>query len=332
MLAICTIYFVTLVQFAALILSTNAQAISQNQIQDKIKVVNISYNRCSTNKMCVHGVCNERMGTCACYYGWRGEVCNRLVRNNRLFSPRKVIQSEPYKVSHNVITRRRRLMTPDSYVLNLLMAFFPKLRSYFKRILDIGVANKQTTNTFYTSPVATSNFAMRLKEKTLASTRKPLQRTRKPSTDKPEIITTESPEIEMTTIISETKQSSEEVLEEPETIDNGVCSDSYKTRPLSERMCTPGLVCNYGVCSSEHKGTYIAFDCSCDKGASGLLCENKCCLYCGSNGRCRLFPDGKQFCQCRRGYFGDNCEQSETHLSNPHFTPSNKLYNVFTVT
>jgi hypothetical protein len=202
-------------------------------------------------------------------------------------------------------------MNPDRYVIDLLMAFFPKLKGYFKRILDLGAVNKQTTNTFFISPVANSKFAMDVKAKTAA---------RQTTT------TTELPDIETTSVFSDVIPTSEEVQEESE---NDVCSDNYKKRPLSERMCTPGLVCTYGSCSSDHKGSYIAFDCSCDKGASGLLCENKCCLDCGNHGHCAIFADGKPYCRCRKGYFGDSCEhfESEVRLANPHFPLSSKIYN-----
>ncbi|XP_045160174.2 uncharacterized protein LOC123525300 [Mercenaria mercenaria] len=302
------IYFVIISHFLNVYIYTRAQHIAHNAIQDKASVINISYNKCSATKMCVHGICNEKLGTCVCYYGWRGDVCDRLVRNNHLFRPRKITRNEPYKTRHNVVTtRHRRLMNPDRYVIDLLMAFFPKLKGYFQRILELGAVSKQTINTFYISPVATSKFAMEVKAKTHA---------RKRTT------TTELPEIDTASAISEIKSTSEEVIEE---LESGVCSDSYKISPLSERMCTPGLVCKYGTCSSEHKGTYIAFDCSCDKGASGLLCEHKCCLDCGNNGRCDIFADGKPYCRCRRGYSGDNCERSESEIKlvNPHLSSTN---------
>lgn len=314
MLKFYAIYFATLTYVAI----TAVQGISQNEIQEKAKILNISYNKCASGKLCVHGLCNKKMGSCVCYYGWRGELCDRLARNSNLFRPQKVVaRNEPFKIENKIVTpTQRKLMNPDRYVINLLMAFFPKLRGYFKRILDIGAVNKEKTNTFYISPVATSKFAMKVKEQSLAQRRT--------------TTTTESPDPDISNKVIDIIPTSEEIHEEPESIDNGVCSDSYKTRPLQERKCASGLVCEYGTCSSEHKGTYISFDCSCDAGASGMLCEHKCCLDCGSNGRCAIFADGKEYCRCRKGYFGGKCEQSEPEVkfANPHFSPKSQIYDV----
>ena len=92
--------------------------------------------------------------------------------------------------------------------------------------------------------------------------------------------------------------------------ENDACSDRYKRKPLGERSCSTGLECKYGRCSSVNYGSYIAFECKCDRGAKGLLCEQKCCKKCGKNGRCDFYPDSTPFCFCKRGYYGNKCEFS----------------------
>lgn len=113
----------------------------------------------------------------------------------------------------------------------------------------------------------------------------------------------------------------DEVIEEADTDD--ACKANYKLRPLAERMCAPGLVCKYGACSRDHRGSYIAFECACDPGAKGLMCDTKCCLDCGGNGRCSIYYDGSEQCDCRRGYYGPQCERSESEIryANPHISP-----------
>lgn len=92
--------------------------------------------------------------------------------------------------------------------------------------------------------------------------------------------------------------------------ENDACSDRYKYKPLDQRTCSTGLECEFGTCSSINYGSYIAFECKCDRGAQGLLCEKKCCKNCGKNGRCDFYPDGTPFCFCKRGFYGNKCEFS----------------------
>ena len=87
-----------------------------------------------------------------------------------------------------------------------------------------------------------------------------------------------------------------------------VCGASYELRTLEERSCIHGLLCRFGTCSSDHKGSYIAYKCHCDKGAIGIFCDHKCCLECGEHGRCELFVNGTQFCNCMLGYSGKQCQ------------------------
>lgn len=295
----------------------NAQGRLDNHLQDNRNGRGISYNHCSSGKICVHGLCNESRNRCVCYFGWTGELCDQLLRKRQQFSPRKEIQNDQYKKTNNEIhTRKRKPAFPDRYVIDLLMVFFPNLKSYFERILHIGTSNKAATNTVKISSVATSKFVQDLDQTKVTRQRlrpvpsyRPHRRVVRPVGNLQDFaqIMADRPDLDLTGSISDALSTSDEDQDS-----DNVCSDNYQTRPLSERMCTPGLVCTYGSCSSEHKGTYIAFECSCDKGAKGLLCDEKCCLECGANGRCERLPDGHQFCRCRRGYYGNTCEHSQS--------------------
>lgn len=93
---------------------------------------------------------------------------------------------------------------------------------------------------------------------------------------------------------------------------NDVCRNDYQAHPVEERTCTAGLMCKFGTCITDHKGTYIAYSCDCDKGALGIFCEHKCCLDCGENGSCQRYNNGTQFCNCKMGYNGGSCQYKQT--------------------
>ncbi|KAH3847105.1 hypothetical protein DPMN_089419 [Dreissena polymorpha] len=78
---------------------------------------------------------------------------------------------------------------------------------------------------------------------------------------------------------------------------------NYVKRPESERSCSGiFLSCEYGICIKE---TGVK-RCECDLGATGPLCEHRCCRDCGAHGSCRIIP--KDGCDCERNYKGKNCE------------------------
>ncbi|XP_069106975.1 neurogenic locus notch homolog protein 1-like [Argopecten irradians] len=56
-------------------------------------------------------------------------------------------------------------------------------------------------------------------------------------------------------------------------------------RPMSERECVPGFVCEHGYCDREGS----SFSCSCDLGWEGFFCETfNCPLNCPSNTECTM--------------------------------------------
>ncbi|KAH3696182.1 delta and Notch-like epidermal growth factor-related receptor [Dreissena polymorpha] len=90
-----------------------------------------------------------------------------------------------------------------------------------------------------------------------------------------------------------------------------VCSPTYIKRPESERSCNGyALSCEFGVCI---EGT-DTIRCECDLGASGQLCEQRCCRDCGPHGSCRVVPGyQKEECHCDENYTGVFCE-SPIHM------------------
>ncbi|XP_033727792.1 uncharacterized protein LOC117317104 [Pecten maximus] len=109
----------------------------------------------------------------------------------------------------------------------------------------------------------------------------------------------------------------------PSPTEDYVCSPNYKIRPLDERDCTIGFACMYGYCNIEN----FSFDCSCDIGGVGPLCENKCCLQCSEHGRCEL-ENGIEFCHCATNYEGRLCEISTISTTLPTGTLSSTMTNV----
>lgn len=82
-----------------------------------------------------------------------------------------------------------------------------------------------------------------------------------------------------------------------------VCHDEYQTRDKKERECSSGFTCQYGVCKD--KGGEQR--CQCDPGASGVLCDIKCCRDCGQLGVCVIDKDLTEICTCHNNYTGINC-------------------------
>ncbi|KAJ8305658.1 hypothetical protein KUTeg_016203 [Tegillarca granosa] len=95
-----------------------------------------------------------------------------------------------------------------------------------------------------------------------------------------------------------------EKIRKLQTVD--VCSKDYVLRPRMTRECAKGVLCVFGSCKSldENQG----FRCECDEGATGSLCDKKCCQKCGDNGICRI-QNGKEYCSCKIGYIGDDCKE-----------------------
>lgn len=81
-----------------------------------------------------------------------------------------------------------------------------------------------------------------------------------------------------------------------------VCKEDYIEHDILERKCQSGDVCQFGVCIVGEKEK-----CKCDFGASGKLCEHRCCRDCGEFGSCWL--EGlEEECICNDNYTGVNCQ------------------------
>ncbi|BFY99306.1 hypothetical protein BsWGS_02346 [Bradybaena similaris] len=85
--------------------------------------------------------------------------------------------------------------------------------------------------------------------------------------------------------------------------DNG--TETALKRPLSERECQAGFVCQHGYCEKGQKM------CVCDEGWGGARCNLTCELKCGSKGTCVASDDEEPYCQCQGGYVGKLCQHSE---------------------
>ena len=91
-----------------------------------------------------------------------------------------------------------------------------------------------------------------------------------------------------------------------------LCNNNYVYRNTSERTCGSNVTCQYGQCVIEN-ATAI---CLCDEGASGSLCEHKCCLECGLHGECRIHEQLGEYCHCFGNYTGDRCD-----VTTPEYNP-----------
>ncbi|XP_052256094.1 neurogenic locus notch homolog protein 1-like [Dreissena polymorpha] len=101
---------------------------------------------------------------------------------------------------------------------------------------------------------------------------------------------------------------------EPKNLSNpDVCSPTYVKRPDSERSCSLiPLSCEFGVCIEMTDTIH----CNCDLGATGQLCEQRCCRNCGAHGSCRVVPgSGIEECNCEKNYTGAFCE-IPNHIAN----------------
>ena len=89
-----------------------------------------------------------------------------------------------------------------------------------------------------------------------------------------------------------------------------VCRESALERTESERTCSRNFVCQYGVCEKTMEETNgwmgWKYDCVCDLGSVGLMCEHRCCLNCGAHGTCAVH-NGTEYCSCEHQYKGLSC-------------------------
>lgn len=239
-----------------------------------LEIVGISGTICNTDSECSHGRCDTKTKTCSCDLGWTGKTCNEMVKYTKVVSE----QTPQMKTKKN---------NEHSYLINALNKAKkaeqrPKHR---KHPIDLSAGVK-----FKTTP----NIEVKLVKNAIKDT---------PAFRKAGTLQSSAP-IDLDIQAKDLKTLMTELEE------SDACSDKYKYRPREERHCVTGLECKYGKCSSMNYGSYIAFECKCDRGAKGLLCEQKCCLNCGTNGRCDFKPDGTPFCFCRRGFYGYRCEFS----------------------
>ena len=90
-----------------------------------------------------------------------------------------------------------------------------------------------------------------------------------------------------------------------------ICKEDSLERTDNERSCSRTFKCKYGVCEKtleDNNGwTGWRYDCICDIGAVGLMCENKCCLNCGAHGICAVH-NGTEYCSCEHQYKGLKCD------------------------
>ncbi|KAL3869474.1 hypothetical protein ACJMK2_042151 [Sinanodonta woodiana] len=67
--------------------------------------------------------------------------------------------------------------------------------------------------------------------------------------------------------------------------------------------------CMYGECVLDNE----TMRCICYPGAVGEICQDPCCLDCGSHGDCAINrANGSQFCGCHPSYTGERCEILKT--------------------
>ena len=93
------------------------------------------------------------------------------------------------------------------------------------------------------------------------------------------------------------------------TISLDACSDEYKSHPVSDRNCSEGLQCLYGVCRSNNTDGEEPV-CLCDQGAFGPACNVTCCRDCGEGGECYVNGyHGEEKCRCFSNYTGTNCTE-----------------------
>ena len=108
------------------------------------------------------------------------------------------------------------------------------------------------------------------------------------------------------------------------------CDANYTMRPIEERKCN-AMTCVYGSCKERNTTFTVgeeamigtAFYCACDEHVDGILCNKKCCLDCGENGRCEL-NGTEPFCNCKtHQWMGPFC--NETRPGNAKFCKSSAL-------
>ncbi|KAL3861770.1 hypothetical protein ACJMK2_007791 [Sinanodonta woodiana] len=91
-----------------------------------------------------------------------------------------------------------------------------------------------------------------------------------------------------------------------------VCTEHPLLRTLSERRCADNMICRYGTCKKTPIKNALIYDCVCDIGARGLLCEYKCCKHCGDHGECLNDANAEgnytQYCDCHGRYIGEKCD------------------------
>ena len=100
--------------------------------------------------------------------------------------------------------------------------------------------------------------------------------------------------------------------DQPEVHKPNACKADYELRPVSQRQCIPGFMCQYGVCKLDTSSeSQLAMACHCDDGAIGTYCDFKCCRDCGQFGKCVNIATGfnrsEQFCACHQNYTGNFC-------------------------
>lgn len=84
-----------------------------------------------------------------------------------------------------------------------------------------------------------------------------------------------------------------------------VCDSDVYDRPMSDRVCANNWRCFYGVCKMD---SYGSPRCDCDPGATGQLCQNKCCRNCVF-GECYYYEEERrEVCNCHYNYSGPFCE------------------------
>ncbi|XP_045159156.2 neurogenic locus notch homolog protein 1-like [Mercenaria mercenaria] len=85
-----------------------------------------------------------------------------------------------------------------------------------------------------------------------------------------------------------------------------VCDSTYKQRPRSERECY-NWKCIHGICIV--KGSQVF--CECDPGATGQICQNKCCRQCVFGECFYVKEEEREICVCHADNSGTYCENKD---------------------
>ena len=283
-----------------------------------------SFDHCKSLD-CRHGRCEPMEQICVCDIGWTGQLCDKTSSDqpgtissdvnptrqqvkdkpdrSRISEQLNMINAQKRHPAHEPVVRQRpreRLFVEISDGVGNFNKALPSFKRYDANFVHSNAFDKPSENTFWDSATSMTYDSI-----PKGSTWINLGLIGSPQYAANYLLSHDFRNPANNVIVH-----SYDINSFTATVSQDACSSSYKLRPRDDRMCQFGFRCMYGSCSSDYSLKQITFQCKCDPGAMGLFCENKCCLNCGQNGQCDVKPDGTQFCFCRRGYTGQNCEIS----------------------